>query len=704
MGNTTKSFRCKSIRSPFTILFTFHQYYKFCSAKLGPDNYFIWRDQFETILISVDLFGYVDGEIREPPREVIVDGSVVINPRWLYWRKVDRFVASCFKATFTDTISGDVLGLSSATEIWIYLETSFRNQFSARRNMLHNQLSGIRKGNLSILVYLQTIKTLADSLAVIGERVSEADLTMCVLNGLSRTYDNFVISANNRETPFTFAELKPRLLNHEQWLLDQEQDMSNNFDPQHPSAFCSRNINHFGGGAGNKGKPKSSYGNFMSSQYQSGSSSSSSTVERQICRKFGHFANRCYYRYAPDKKQNNTHAAHIASEDDGFQYMDSSANATTMELAFSGMTIHNNTMSDPSSSSGPTWIFDSGATSHMTGDQTLMQNVPPYTGKEKVMVGNAKKFPDHIAHMSVKHPICSGFSSLLTSHPEPKSFKEAAKEPKWLISMKEEKTALDENGTWDLVKPTPGMNILGCKWVYKVKLKADGIMDRLKSRLATKGYNQLDVVFSNAFLHGDLTENVYMQQPPGFVDPNFPDHVCHLKKSLYGLKQAPRQWANMLDCKPCDTPVAKTHMASINDDTLLDDPLEYRAIVGGLKYLTHTRPDICFGVNYVSQFMHAPTDCHLLLVKRILRYLKGSIGQGLTLHSGDVNSLKAYTNSDWAGCPDIRRSTSGYAIFLGVLLSCSLSSEFLKLHSLPVSVCRGVLEILCVKSRSADLT
>ncbi|XP_026399527.1 uncharacterized protein LOC113295403 [Papaver somniferum] len=80
--------------------------------------------------------------------------------------------------------------------------------------------------------------------------------------------------------------------------------------------------------------------------------------------------------------------------------------------------------------------------------------------------------------------------------------------------------------------------------------------------------------------------------------------------------------ANMLDCKPCSTPVVKESRASIHDGVLLENAAEYRTIVGSLQYLTNIRPDISFGVNHVSQFMHAPTDVHYHLVKRILRYLK----------------------------------------------------------------------------------
>ncbi|XP_026409017.1 uncharacterized protein LOC113304174 [Papaver somniferum] len=121
----------------------------------------------------------------------------------------------------------------------------------------------------------------------------------------------------------------------------------------------------------------------------------------------------------------------------------------------------------------------------------------------------------------------------------------------------------------------------------------------------------------------------------------------------------------MLDCKPCDTPVVKSSRLSIHDGIKLDDPAAYRTLVGGLKYLTVTRPDICFAVNYVSQFMHSPSDMHLQLVKRSLRYLKGTIGLGISLRKCDLSSLKAYADSDCAGCPDTRRSTSGFAVFLG---------------------------------------
>ncbi|XP_026442236.1 uncharacterized protein LOC113341659 [Papaver somniferum] len=123
---------------------------------------------------------------------------------------------------------------------------------------------------------------------------------------------------------------------------------------------------------------------------------------------------------------------------------------------------------------------------------------------------------------------------------------------------------------------------------------------------------------------------------------------------------------DMLGCKPCKTPVGSGPRVSAYDGDPLKDAASYRSLVGGLQYLTLTRPDISFVVNYVSQFMHSPTDIHLQLAKCILRYIKkGFLGQGITLSSGNCSELTAYCDSDWAGCLDTIKSTSGYCVFVG---------------------------------------
>jgi hypothetical protein len=95
------------------------------------------------------------------------------------------------------------------------------------------------------------------------------------------------------------------------------------------------------------------------------------------------------------------------------------------------------------------------------------------------------------------------------------------------------------------------------------------------------------------------------------------------------------------------------------------DPTLFRSMVGALQYLTITRPDLTYAVNYVSQHMQSPTVPHFQALKRILRYVKGTLHYGLSFSPSSSTGLTAYSDADWAGCPDTRRSTSGYAIFLG---------------------------------------
>lgn len=158
---------------------------------------------------------------------------------------------------------------------------------------------------------------------------------------------------------------------------------------------------------------------------------------------------------------------------------------------------------------------------------------------------------------------------------EPRTVREALQNEGWLKAMKEELAALEKNHTWTLVPQENNMNVIGVKWVFKTKYKADNSLDKLKARLVAKGFNQeegidfletfspvikpvtmrliltiatvkkwrvhqLDV--KNAFLNGVLSETVFVHQPPGFKSRKYPNHVCQLHKALYGLKQAPRAW------------------------------------------------------------------------------------------------------------------------------------------------------------------
>ena len=126
------------------------------------------------------------------------------------------------------------------------------------------------------------------------------------------------------------------------------------------------------------------------------------------------------------------------------------------------------------------------------------------------------------------------------------------------------------------------------------------------------------------------------------------------------------QRTNMLGAKPIGSPISTHDTLSSSKGDLLQDRTYYRSIVGALQYLTLTltQPDIIYVVNQVCQFMHAPTRSLLTVVKRILRFFKGSLELGLYLKPGPLQ-LIAYNDADWAGNPIDRRSTSGFCIYFG---------------------------------------
>ncbi|GJV57607.1 ribonuclease H-like domain-containing protein [Tanacetum coccineum] len=108
--------------------------------------------------------------------------------------------------------------------------------------------------------------------------------------------------------------------------------------------------------------------------------------------------------------------------------------------------------------------------------------------------------------------------------------------------------------------------------------------------------------------------------------------------------------AGMLTCNACHTPVDTDSMLVVAGDPV-SDPTLYRSLTGDLQYLTFTRPDISYVVQQVCLFMHDPREPHFFALKRILRYVRGTLTSGLQLYSSTTSSLVAYSDADWAGCP-----------------------------------------------------
>ncbi|KAL0423678.1 UNVERIFIED_CONTAM: Retrovirus-related Pol polyprotein from transposon RE1 [Sesamum radiatum] len=395
-------------------------------------------------------------------------------------------------------------------------------------------------------------------------------------------------------------------------------------------------------------------------------------------------------------------------------------------------------------------------------------------------------------------PNYRAFSVSLSSVSIPNTYCEALRHPAWKMAMDDEMSALVSRGTWELVDAPPNADIVACRWVFTLKFRADGTLERYKARLVAKGFtqtygvdyfetfspvarlNSIRVLFSlavnlswpmyqmhikNAFLYGDLNETVYMEQPPGYVAQGEKQRmVCKLKKAIYGLKQSPRAWfdkfsriigefgfsrcqadysvfvqttktgmvvlavyvddilitgsdidgieeaktylqkqfvtkdlgrpryflgieiahskhgvslsqrkyacdllqeAGLLGTKPVDTPMDSNPDFWNDDGNYLEDKTKYRRLVGKLIYLTVTRPDISFAVGLVSQFMDKPRSVHWEAALRILKYIKTSPGRGLLFKRHGHVKIEAYSDADYAGSKDDRKSTSGYCTYVG---------------------------------------
>ncbi|GJZ41461.1 retrovirus-related pol polyprotein from transposon TNT 1-94, partial [Tanacetum coccineum] len=250
---------------------------------------------------------------------------------------------------------------------------------------------------------------------------------------------------------------------------------------------------------------------------------------------------------------------------------------------------------------------------------------------------------------------------------EPKKVVQALKGPRWIEAMQEELLQFKFQQVWTLVDLPHGKRAIGTKWVYRNKKDERGIVIKNKARLVAQWYTQeegidYDEVFApvarieairlflayasfkdfvvyqmdvkSAFLYGKIEEEVYVCQPPGFEDPDFPDRVYKVEKALYGLHQALRAWYETLstyllensfsDVKTASTPM-ETHKPLLKDADGEDvDKHLYRSMIGSLMYLTSSRPDIMFAVSSCARFQVNPKSSHLHAVKRIFRYFKGA--------------------------------------------------------------------------------
>ncbi|GJR17050.1 ribonuclease H-like domain, reverse transcriptase, RNA-dependent DNA polymerase [Tanacetum coccineum] len=410
--------------------------------------------------------------------------------------------------------------------------------------------------------------------------------------------------------------------------------------------------------------------------------------------------------------------------------------------------------------------------------------------------------PSHFDHTPLRgfrtlKDLYENTEELLLVEDEPKNYKEASSDQKWIEAMKVELDSINRNNTWELTTLPKGHKAIGLKWVFKTKRDANGNIIKHKARLVAKGYIQehgidFEEVFApvarmetirlllaiaannkwevhhldvkSAFLHGDLKEEVYVTQPEGFIKRQDNGKVYRLIKALYGLRQAPRAWnikldntlksldfkkcaleqaiytkkskdsilligvyvddliitgtpkkeidkfkaqmeekfemsdlgllayylgievtqtngdisikqsayaskilkeAGMIDCNETLIPMDPgTRLTKITEGTMVNST-EYRSLIGCLRYLLHTRPDLSYSVGLLSRFMQEPREQHMKAIRQVLRYVKGTKDHGITYKHNGGNKIHGYSDSSYGVNTQEGKGTTGIIFYYG---------------------------------------
>ncbi|UYV68993.1 hypothetical protein LAZ67_6001951 [Cordylochernes scorpioides] len=777
--------------------------------KFNGDNFHLWKFQMKIILEAKDLLSVTDGSEVKPEIEDIAKFS--------NWKKKDAKSKMLITTALKFKYLQQIVNCQTSAEMWKKLSTIYELKSETNKYLLQQRFFEYKMNpNDNIATHISKVETLAQQMKDLGEPISDVALITKIICSLPDKYKNFITawdSVSSEEK--TLENLTARLLKEES--LQDHWDSSGNFKPDNAlMTFSKFNRNST---ASNKQQ-----------QHQQSIKDKKKNTHCGYCKKKGHWWKECYKRKEEQKGQQPS----SSSRDDScaFSAETSAFLAETKDswIADSGATDHMtfrrewfSTFEEIPEGVHPVCLGDgkqiyAKANTSENIQDNQQEQVTIYS-EESVDNTNTSSKPEESCRYPLRNRIreneqtstsCTRAISYAcyVHDQEPLNYEDAIvgqNSKQWKLAMDDEFNSLMKNQTWTYVTLPSDRKAIACKWVYKIKQNADGSNKMFKARLVAKGYSQkpgldygetfspvvkfdsirtilslcasldmemiqLDV--KSAFLNGDLEEELYMEQPQGYENPDFPNHVCSLQKSIYGLKQSPRMWNKKFheflikfdlkpsisdscvytmkckqayillaiyvdDCLICSvnkqhlddivqylnsnfeiktftanyflglqiyrdrtTKMLFLHQASYIERTLehynlLDiklqsvpsDPyskltkkmcpkddqeieemnkIPYRQTIGSLMYLmTGTRPDIAYAVSRVSQFMNNPGPSHWTAVKKIFGYLKATKNIGICFGGSSCTStLIGFSDADFAGDLDTRKSTTGYVFML----------------------------------------
>lgn len=321
-------------------------------VKLDRTNYILWKSQIDNIVFANGFEDFIDGSSICPDKEL---SSGLINPAFVAWRRQDRTILSWLYSSLTPAIMAQIIGHNSSHSAWNALEKTFSSSSRARIMQLRLELQSTKKGSLSMIDYITKVKRATDSLAAIGEPVSEQDQVMNLLGGLGSDYNAVVTAINIRDDKISIEAVHSMLLAFEHRL--EQQSSIEQFSPI--SANYASSSNSRGGGRrynGGRGQNHtlntSNYtyrGRGRGGRYGQNGRHNSNSFEKpqcQLCGKFGHTVQICYHRF--DISYQSSQSSNTSPSNAG--------NPNSIPA----MVASSNNLADD------TWYLDSGASHHLT--------------------------------------------------------------------------------------------------------------------------------------------------------------------------------------------------------------------------------------------------------------------------------------------------------------------------------------------------
>ncbi|CAL1361358.1 unnamed protein product [Linum trigynum] len=346
--------------------------------KFTPSNFASWRSQLETLLMGLDLIGYLDGTTTAPPQSITIDEASMANPAYRNWFRQDKLILHAMRCSIDESIYSFVSAASTAREAWLTLEKLYASSAQSRVIHLKGKLAKSIKGDRDILTFINDLKSTAAELALIGEPVKDIDLIVHCLRGLSEDYQAFAAAVRSRGPGLSLEDLVDSMV-------EFEADIKARPQITVPTAFSSQGQKqggspqsrpHRGGassqpyfaGSSPRGPPSPSRQLFSGPASPRENSSPLPRRPRQVCQyceKPGHTVHQCF-RLFPQARQ-----AHLQTRQAQAHYSNAGS-------------------SIPQSTTSPSnpWLMDSAASHHVTADLGNLSLYSDYTGPDELVVGN----------------------------------------------------------------------------------------------------------------------------------------------------------------------------------------------------------------------------------------------------------------------------------------------------------------------------